>query len=80
MRGPNEMPEPIKDQRVYRWLPEIDSIKVGMIKTLETLKLEGADEDVMYATQMAITHLDRAQKALDWRMREITLDELRDLR
>ncbi len=63
---PNEPPKGELDDRLYRWLPEIDSIRTGLVNTLRELGDEGAPDDQQSAARDAIAHLDYATRALEW--------------
>jgi hypothetical protein len=54
------------DERLYRWLPEIDTVRSGLVNTLRALKEENAPDEQQYAARTAIAHLDYATKSLEW--------------
>jgi hypothetical protein len=66
MQDPNAPPKAKLDERLYRWLPEIDSLRTGMAHTLRDLKAEGAPDEQQSAARDALAHLDYAIRALEW--------------
>jgi hypothetical protein len=59
-------PEGVLDGRLYRWLPEMESIQSGLAETLRTLQAEGSADDQQAAARSALAHLDYAIRALQW--------------
>jgi len=66
MLDPAVPPKSDLDDRLYRWLPEIDSVRTGLSNTLKQLKDEGSPDEQQSAARDSIAHLDYAIRALEW--------------